>query len=145
MQAPHEIRGHHESPFEHADEQEVAVLVVLRDLVADRRRHPGNPEQDVLTRLIQGESSEHSADVLSETELLQNCIFLLNAGHETTTTLIGNALLSLLEHSDQKASLMADLQAAQPHGACFVGTRHQVEWRGADESLAIGHLSVSGG
>jgi len=63
----------------------------LRDLVADRRRHPGNPEQDVLTRLIQGESSEHSADVLSETELLQNCIFLLNAGHETTTNLIGNA------------------------------------------------------
>ena len=85
----------------------------LRDLVADRRRHPGNPEQDVLTRLIQGESSEHSADVLSETELLQNCIFLLNAGHETTTNLIGNALLCLLEHPDQKASLMADLQAAQ--------------------------------
>jgi cytochrome P450 len=85
----------------------------LRDLVADRRRHPGNPEHDVLTRLIQGESSEHSEDILSETELLQNCIFLLNAGHETTTNLIGNALLCLLEHPDQRASLMADLQAAQ--------------------------------
>ncbi|NDD02504.1 MAG: cytochrome P450, partial [Betaproteobacteria bacterium] len=85
----------------------------LRDLVAERRRHPGNPEQDVLTRLIQGESSEHSADVLSETELLQNCIFLLNAGHETTTNLIGNALLSLLEHPAQKASLMSDLQTTR--------------------------------
>jgi cytochrome P450 len=26
-------------------------------------------------------------------ELLQNCIFILNAGHETTTNLIGNALV----------------------------------------------------
>jgi cytochrome P450 len=35
----------------------------LRDLVADRRRHPGDPEHDVLTRLIQGEGGEQ----LSET------------------------------------------------------------------------------
>jgi cytochrome P450 len=30
--------------------------------------------------------------------LLQNCIFILNAGHETTTNLIGNALVALQEH-----------------------------------------------
>jgi cytochrome P450 len=64
----------------------------LQGLVAQRRKHPGNPEHDVLTRLIQSEAE------LTETELLQNCIFILNAGHETTTNLIGNALVALQEH-----------------------------------------------
>jgi cytochrome P450 len=59
-------------------------LAYLRELVAQRRQHPGDPEHDVLTRLIQGEKDgETSGDALSEVELLQNCVFLLNAGHET--------------------------------------------------------------
>ncbi|MBC5784909.1 cytochrome P450 [Ramlibacter sp. USB13] len=76
----------------------------LRILVADRRRHPGDPEHDVLTRLIQGEAA---GEQLSETELLQNCIFILNAGHETTTNLIGNALCALAEWPQEKAKLLA--------------------------------------
>jgi cytochrome P450 len=92
-------------------------LDYLRDLVADRRKHPGNPEQDVLTRLIQGEKEDlthdKAADILSEVELLQNCIFLLNAGHETTTNLIGNALISLIEHPAQRHMLMTDMLAAK--------------------------------
>ena len=53
----------------------VEFLAYLRLLVADRRKRPGDPERDVLTRLIQGEAS--SGKRLSETELLQNCIFIL--------------------------------------------------------------------
>lgn len=83
-------------------------LAYLKDLVAERRKHPGNPEHDVLTRLILGDGGE----ALSEVELLQNCIFLLNAGHETTTNLIGNALLCLQEWPTQRAQLMADLAGA---------------------------------
>jgi cytochrome P450 len=83
-------------------------LTYLQDLVAERRRRPGNPEHDVLTRLIQGDGGE----ALSEVELLQNCVFLLNAGHETTTNLIGNALISLQEWPEQRTQLMADLRAA---------------------------------
>ena len=83
-------------------------LAYLKDLVAERRKHPGNPEHDVLTRLIQGDGGE----ALTEVELLQNCVFLLNAGHETTTNLIGNALLCLQEWPEQRAQLMADLAAA---------------------------------
>jgi len=50
----------------------------------------------VLTRLIQGEGHGHSgSERLTEPELLHNCIFLLNAGHETTTNLIGNGLVAL--------------------------------------------------
>ena len=54
---------------------------------------PGDPEHDVLTRLIQGEAD---GERLTDAELLHNCIFLLNAGHETTTNLIGNGLDALL-------------------------------------------------
>ena len=94
-----------------------AFLSYLRDLVADRRKHPGNPDHDVLTRLILGDkdtvSNSSHAESLSEVELLQNCVFLLNAGHETTTNLIGNALISLLEHPSQHAQLRSDLLSAQ--------------------------------
>jgi cytochrome P450 len=76
----------------------------LADLVARRRAKPGDPETDVLTRLMQGEGGEH----LTETELLQNCIFILNAGHETTTNLIGNALAALINWPLERARLTGD-------------------------------------
>ncbi len=84
----------------------------LRGLVADRRARPGDPAIDVLTRLIQGEAD---AEQLSEAELVQNCIFILNAGHETTTNLIGNGLVALLKWPDQKRLLIE--QAGLIHGA----------------------------
>ena len=76
----------------------------LTELVTERRQHPGDPEHDVLTRLIQG---EEQGERLSESELLQNCVFILNAGHETTTNLIGNALVCLQEWPLQKADLLS--------------------------------------
>ena len=88
----------------------------LRGLVEDRRRHPGDAEKDLLTRLIAG---EHDGRRLTETELLQNCIFILNAGHETTTNLIGNALelfvrfpgerRRLIEHPDLMKSAVEEV------------------------------------
>jgi cytochrome P450 len=70
--------------FWRGEEALTAFHLYLRDLVAARRKHPGDPERDVLTRLL--------AEDLREDELIENCVFLLNAGHETTTNLIGNAL-----------------------------------------------------
>ena len=89
-------------------------LAYLRELVAQRRQQPGDPEHDVLTRLIQGEAN---GDALSEVELLQNCVFLLNAGHETTTNLIGNALISLQEWPEQRMRLLSNLQQAPDEDA----------------------------
>ena len=77
----------------------------LRQLVADRRRRPGNPESDVLTRLLQGESDGAR---LTEDELYHNCIFLLNAGHETTTNLIGNGMWLLLANPIELARMRSD-------------------------------------
>jgi len=77
-------------------------LGYLEVLVERRRARPGNPERDVLTRLIQGEDGER----LTSKELLHNCIFLLNAGHETTTNLIGNGLVALSGNPAQKKRLI---------------------------------------
>jgi hypothetical protein len=77
----------------------------LARLVDERRKRPGDYESDVLTRLIEGEKDGAR---LSATELYHNCIFLLNAGHETTTNLIGNGAWLLLTHEEQLQRLRSE-------------------------------------
>lgn len=77
----------------------------LADLIEDRRQNPAQYEDDVMGRLIKGSPD---GDTLSDDELIQNCIFILNAGHETTTNLIGNGVGALFEHPDALADLRAD-------------------------------------
>ncbi|MBV9748249.1 MAG: cytochrome P450, partial [Acetobacteraceae bacterium] len=81
-------------------------VAYLRTLVAERRRRPGDPAHDVLTRLILG--GDEGDERLGEAELLHNCIFLLNAGHETTTNLIANALVLLCRFPAERARLLAE-------------------------------------
>ncbi len=96
---------------ERGEEAVAGFLNYLVRLVAERRAHPGDPARDVLTRLIAGESD---GDRLSEPELLHNVIFILNAGHETTTNLIGNGLFALLEWPEEKARLLAQPNLIRP-------------------------------
>ena len=86
------------------------MLAYLEGLVARRAAAPGDPEIDVLTRLIQGEviAADGATEKLLAKELLHNCIFLLNAGHETTTNLIGNGIRCLHEAPAQKQRLMEE-------------------------------------
>jgi cytochrome P450 len=101
------------SPAQHAAGNAAVrdFCAYLRSLVARRRAAPGDPQTDVLTKLIQGEHTANGHEVLSEIELLQNCIFLLNAGHETTTNLIGNGLAALATAPDARAQLQAQPDA----------------------------------
>lgn len=78
--------------------------VYLARLIDERRRAPGDIERDLLTRLIAAEGD----DALGPAELVHNAIFLLNAGHETTSNLIGSALHVLATRSDVRAALVAD-------------------------------------
>jgi cytochrome P450 len=89
--------------FARGNEAVKDFLAYLEILVARRRTKPGNPERDVLTRLIRGEDN---GERLTARELLHNCIFLLNAGHETTTNLIGNGLVALSRNPAQKRRLI---------------------------------------
>jgi cytochrome P450 len=80
----------------------------LRDLVSRRQRETARDSGEILSTLI--DASEIAAgsdknDRLSEPELLHNCIFLLNAGHETTTNLIGNSVDLLLRHPEAMRDL----------------------------------------
>ena len=72
------------------------------ELLADRRRAPG---EDLLSRLVQ---AEDGGTVLSEAELLSTCILLLVAGHETTVNLISGGTLALLRHPDQMERFRTD-------------------------------------
>jgi cytochrome P450 len=74
----------------------------LRDLLRERRKHP---KDDLISRLI---AAEEQGDRLSEDELLGMCVFLLLAGHDTTLSLVGNGMLSLLRYPDQYEKLQRD-------------------------------------
>ncbi|MBI3770001.1 MAG: cytochrome P450 [Deltaproteobacteria bacterium] len=71
-------------------------------LAAERRRHP---REDLLTGLVQ---AELEGSRLSHAEMLRMLILLLVAGNETTTNLIGNLVLTLLEHPAELARLRAE-------------------------------------
>ena len=82
------------------DEGETAVrefLGYLEALVARRRTEDLEAAGDIMARLIRetGEAGE-DANLLPH-ELLQNCIFILNAGHETTTNLICSGIFLLAQ------------------------------------------------
>ena len=82
----------------------------LRDLVERRQREGAQDPGEILSTLIGATdlgNADRPGEKLSELELLHNCIFLLNAGHETTTNLIGNGVDLLLRHPD----VMRDLAA----------------------------------
>lgn len=65
------------------------------DLVVERRR---SPQDDLLSGLI---ASRDAGDALSDDEVIATAVLLFSAGFETTTNLIGNGLLALLQHPDE--------------------------------------------
>lgn len=78
----------------------------LRNLIARKRRQPPPAENmDVLWALL--EASEEG-EGLTELEILHNSIFMLNAGHDTTGSLIANGVDLLLRHPEQLQRLKED-------------------------------------
>jgi cytochrome P450 len=119
-------------------------LAYLETLVARRRARPGDPARDVLTRLIQG---EENGERLTEKELLHNCIFLLNAGHETTTNLIGNGLVALTRYPDQKQRLIEhpDLIKTAVEEVLRYESSNQLGNRMIVEPVEIGGIAMPAG
>ena len=71
--------------------------------LADARRR--DPLDDLLTGLVQ---VEHEGSRLDQDEMLSMLVLLLVAGNETTTTLIGNAVLELQDHPGELKRLRND-------------------------------------
>jgi cytochrome P450 len=84
-----------------------AFMEYFRALIHQQRQAP----QENLLQAMQ--DAEEQGDMLSEEELLGNCVLLLAAGHGTTTHLIGNGLLALLRHPEQM-DLLRDEPALMP-------------------------------
>ena len=101
------------------DQAVTDFLAYLRDFIADCKRGHGHPG-DVLDSLLH----ETNDGQLTELELLHNCIFLLNAGHETTTNLIANGIHMLLAHADQLAKF--DTLDRQSNSRLVVSTVEEV-------------------
>jgi cytochrome P450 len=74
-------------------------VTYLRELFERRRSTPGD---DLISALLQ---VEEGGDTLSEEELFSMVVLLIIAGHETTVSLIGNAVLALLQHPEQREAL----------------------------------------
>lgn len=114
----------------------------LAGLIADRRRIPR--DDDVLTALVTGNVG---GEKLSEDELIHNCIFLLNAGHETTTNLIGNGVAALIEYPEERAKLQADpclIDSAIEEFLRFESS-NQLGNRRATEDVEIGGIAMPAG
>ena len=84
-----------------------AVVAGLEQLVAAHRSHPADDLTSVLVQAT-GESPGEGGG-LTEEELLSSLFQLLVAGHDTTTSLIGNGVVALLDHPQQLQMLTEDL------------------------------------
>ena len=105
----HKILGALEPKLTHKQFNEGSSAVInfkqyLKDQIKFRKTHKDiNKANEVLSLLIEAEGLE-----LSETELLHQCIFMLNAGHETSTNMLSHGLNELINHRDQYKSLQKE-------------------------------------
>ena len=80
----------------------IELAEYFQDQLDKRRKAPAD---DLLSALV---AAEEQGDLLSEDELLATCILLLVAGNETTTNLVGNGMLALLQNPDERRRLQGD-------------------------------------
>jgi hypothetical protein len=140
----HSLQPQFAAPDESEGDATVAreeFAAYFRELIAERRAHPGD---DLLTELIR---AEDEGSRLTQTELIATAVLLLVAGHETTVGLISNAVLALLRHPDQLAALRADPALAA--GAVEETLRYdppvQLTARVARGVIPIGNLEATDG
>jgi len=139
----------------------------IKDLSRKRR---ASPQDDLLTALLavtegEGESCPHpqgsisllparktirekkTRSALNEEELVANINILLSTGHETTTHLIGNGLLALLQHREQLEKLRSRPSFLAP--AIEEMLRYdnpvQITYRSALENAVIKGISIRKG
>lgn len=92
------------TPADYARAKEASdeVVAMLHALVEGKQRDPGD---DLVSALIVARDGDER---LTQQELLSTIFQLIVAGHDTTTTLIGNGVVALLRHPDQLAAVVAD-------------------------------------
>jgi cytochrome P450 len=100
-----------------AEEATASLALHLLPILGDRRLWPG---EDLASQLLSlGDNGSENGDALGHDQLrldevLATCILLLTAGHETTANVIGNGVLTLMQHPDQLELLQRDPELIKP-------------------------------
>ncbi|WP_372365396.1 cytochrome P450 [Candidatus Uabimicrobium sp. HlEnr_7] len=94
----------------------------FRKIVKERRK---NPQDDLISLLIHAEEQN---EILGEEEILATCSLLLFGGHETTTNLIGNGMLALLNHDSEMQKLRNDPTLIAPAVEEMLRFDSPVQW-----------------
>jgi cytochrome P450 len=130
-------------------EQRVAADAAARQMIAYLREHlsrhrAAGTRDDLLGALIAAQDDDGT---ITEEELLGNLVLLFIAGHETTTNLIGNGMLTLLRHPGELARLRAQpslLPTAVDEALRFEGSVTMVS-RLTVEPYAVGDVVIPAG
>jgi len=122
----------------------------LRDIIARRLRRGDGDPAEILSALVAASDfvpGNGDAERLSQLELVHNCIFLLNAGHETTTNLIGNAIDLLIRHPEAMGDLRAHPQAIDTAVEEFLRmeSSNQLGNRRATRDTLLGGVRIAAG
>jgi pimeloyl-[acyl-carrier protein] synthase len=94
--------------IEESYENMLAFRHYMKDLIEDRRLHPGS---DLLSALVSTEERGHR---LSDDDIAANVLNLVFAGYQPMVGLIGNGLLALLLHPDQQHMLQRNPHLLEP-------------------------------
>jgi cytochrome P450 len=113
----------------------------LEGLIAARR---AAPTDDLLSELVH---VEEQGDQLSHEELITTVMLLFGAGFETTTNLIGNGLLALLDHPDELRRLRNDraLMKTAVEELLRWDSPVQVDGRVTFEDVDVGGMPIAAG
>tara|TARA_B100000749_G_scaffold222226_1_gene177337 strand:+ start:2542 stop:3603 length:1062 start_codon:yes stop_codon:yes gene_type:complete len=117
------------------------LIEFLRETVAERR---AEPKDDLLSALV---TAEDQNDSFTEDELYSMCVLLIFAGHVTTTNLIGNGILALLQNPSQLELLRNTpslLESAVEEIIRYTGPVQAIS-RTALESYKIGDTQIKEG
>src|SRR4249919_1064357 len=118
------------------------VVRYLTGLLARKRAAPG---EDLVTDLVRAADQDGA---LSEQEMLSTIFQLVVAGHDTTTSLIGNGTALLLQHPEQRDALVAE-PGLVPHALEEMlrmdPPAHHATFRYALRDLTIAGVAVPAG
>jgi cytochrome P450 len=134
------------TPMQHTPDEVTAAqeqgAADMRALVESKRAEPGG---DLLSELVQARDDD---DRLTEDELIDLATQMLLAGHETTVSLIGTAVVLLCRHPEQLAALRADpglLAGAIEETMRYDGPADGGLLRVAREDVTIGEVTIKKG
>ncbi|CAN5408494.1 hypothetical protein BH10PLA1_BH10PLA1_15620 [soil metagenome] len=102
------------------------------------------PADTLLSRLLE---SERQPGGLNREEIFANCVLLLAAGHETTTNLIGNGILAMMQNREQWNAVVADPSLVEPAVEEMLRFDSPVQWvsRVAGESIELSGVTLPAG